>query len=122
MKVSDDLIRRMTDLDYERDMAFVVLRDDAGDAREIGVARFCVAKDGESCECAVTVSDEWQHKGVGTLLMRRLIDVARQRGIKRMISIDMAGNMAMRSLAESLGFDRTIKDDYPSEVMHTLVL
>ena len=122
MTVSDDLVRRMTDIDYERDMAFIALRHDAGEKREIGVGRFCIAKDGESCECAVAISDEWQHKGLGKLLMRHLIEVARQRGIKRMVSIDMAENVAMRNLAESLGFERKIEDDYPDEVIHTLDL
>ena len=120
--VSDDLVRALTDLDYRRDMAFIALRHDAGEKREIGVSRFCVARDGESCECAVAVSDEWQDKGLGTLLMRHLIEVARRRGIKRMLSIDMAENAGMRNLAKSLGFDRKICDDYPSEVIHTLDL
>jgi GNAT superfamily N-acetyltransferase len=122
VKVSDDLVRGLTDVDYQRDMAFIALRHDAGEKREIGVSRFCIAKDGQSCECAVAVSDEWQHKGLGTLLMRHLIEVARQRGIKRMVSVDMAGNVAMRKLAESLGFDRKIESDYPSQVIHTLDL
>jgi GNAT superfamily N-acetyltransferase len=119
---SDDLVRELTNLNYQRDMAFIALRHDAGEKREIGVSRFCVSRDGESCECAVAVSDEWQDKGLGTLLMRHLIEVARQRGIKRMISIDMAENVGMRNLAKSLGFDRTIYHDHPSEVLHTLDL
>ena len=122
VKANDDLVRQLTDIDYQRDMAFIALRHDIGGKREIGVSRFCIAKDGETCECAVTVSDEWQHKGLGTILMRHLIEVARQRGIKRMLSIDMAGNVGMRNLAESLGFERKIDDDYPSEVIHTLDL
>jgi len=39
-----------------------------------------------------------------------------------MISIDMAENVGMRKLAKSLGFDRKIYVDYPSEVIHTLDL
>ncbi|MDB5925107.1 MAG: hypothetical protein JWN13_4043 [Betaproteobacteria bacterium] len=122
IQVNDDLIRRMTDLDYERDMAFIALRHDSGEKKEIGVSRFCTGDGGENCECAVTISDEWQGKGLGKLLMRHLIEVARQRGIKRMVSIDMAGNVAMHRLAESLGFHRKVNLDYPSEVIHTLDL
>ena len=70
----------------------------------------------------MTVSDEWRGKGLGTLLMRHLIEVARHRGIKRMISIDKTDNAAMRDLAESMGFNRKIDADYPSEVVHTLDL
>lgn len=78
--------------------------------------------DGASCECAVAVSDEWQRKGLGTLLMRHLIDVGRQRASKRMVSIDMAENGAMREWAASLGFNRRIQAGYPAEAIHTLEL
>jgi GNAT superfamily N-acetyltransferase len=122
VKVSDDLIRKMTDVDYRRDAAFIALHHAAGGKEEIGVSRFCLSADGESCECAVTVSDEWQGKGLGTLLMRHLIEMARQRGIKRMISVDMTANIAMHTLADDLGFSRKVDHDYPTEVVHTLQL
>jgi hypothetical protein len=54
--------------------------------------------------------------------MRHLIEVARHRGIKRTLSIDVAENAGMRNLGKSLGFNRKIYDDYPSEVSHTLDL
>lgn len=121
-RIDDEMIRRFTDVDFQRDMAFVALREDAGEQREIGVCRFCISDDGESCECAATVSDEWQGKGLGTLLMRHLIDVARQRGIKRMIAIELAENVAMRALAESLGFKRDAEHGGGGEVVHVLHL
>src|SRR6202158_4897859 len=42
MNFSDDMIKRFTDIDYRRDMAFVALRHEAGEKREIGVSRFCM--------------------------------------------------------------------------------
>ncbi len=122
MNFSDDMIRQFTDIDYRRDMAFVALRHEAGGKREIGVSRFCVSDDGTSCECAVAVADEWQGRGLGHLLMCHLIEVARQRGIKRMFSIDSAANRQMRDLAASLGFERKIDHDCPDEVIHSLAL
>ncbi len=122
MKVSDDMIRRLTDIDYQRDMAFVALRHDSGQKMEIGVSRFCTSEDGASCECAGVVGDEWQGRGLGHLLMRHLIEVARQRGIKRMYSIDAAGNQEMRRLAEDLGFERKVDHDSPNEVIYSLDL
>jgi N-acetylglutamate synthase-like GNAT family acetyltransferase len=122
MNFSDDMIRRFTDIDYRRDMAFVALRHEAGEKREIGVSRFCMSDDGTSCECAVAVADEWQGRGLGDVLMRHLIEVARQRGIKRMFSVDSAADRQMRDLAASLGFERKIDHDYPSEVIHSLAL
>ena len=122
MNFSDDMIMRFTDIDYRRDMAFVALRHEAGEKREIGVSRFCMSDDGTSCECAVAVADEWQDRGLGDVLMRHLIEVARQRGIKRMFSIDSAADRQMRNLAASLGFERKVDHDYPSEVIHSLAL
>lgn len=119
---SDDLVRALTDIDYRRDMAFVALVDDKGKPREIGVSRYSTSPDGTICECAVTVSDEWQKKGLGTLLMRHLIDVARSRGIRTMMSLDTAGNLPMRDLAKFLGFKRRMDPQDPSQVIHTLAL
>ena len=122
IKASDDIVRQLTDIDYRRGMAFVALRHEAGEKREIGVSRFCLSNDGAGCECAVTVSDEWQGRGLGHLLMRHLIEVARQRGIKHMFSIDSAANEQMRDLAASLGFKRRVDHEYPSEVVYSLDL
>lgn len=119
---SDEMVRKFTDLDYRRDMAFVALVQQDGKPREIGVSRYSLSPDGKSCECAVTVSDEWQGKGLGTLLMRHLIDTARQRGIGSMFSIDDADNSRMQDLARDLGFARTRNPDDPSQVIHRLTL
>lgn len=122
MHVSDEMIRRLTDIDYLRDMAFVALYTDGGKTREIGVSRYCVSNDGASCECAGVVADEWQGKGLGHLLMRHLIEVARQRGIKRMFSIDVARNQEMLRLAKDLGFERKVELDDPNQVIYSLSL
>ena len=122
MKIDDDMIRRLTDIDYRRDMAYIALHHEAGATQEIGVSRFCLAADGTSCECAVVVDDAWQGRGLGHLLMRHLIEVARRRGIKRMFSIDLAGNHEMRKLAASLGFYARTDPDNPGEVTYTLDL
>lgn len=119
---SDELIRNLTDIDYRRDMAFVALVHREGEKREIGVARYSTSVDGKSCECAVTVSDEWRNRGLGTLLMRHLIDVARSRGVRSMMSIDEADNWGMRDLAKFFGFGRKSDPDDASLVIHTLKL
>ena len=111
-RIDDEMIRRFTDVDFRRDVAFIALHEQGGKQTEIGVCRFCISDDGESCECAVTVSDEWQGKGLGTVLMHHLIKVAREHGIKRMIAIELAENMAMRALAEGLGFKRDADERY----------
>ena len=119
---SDDMIRRLTDMDYRKDMAFVALVHRDNEKREVGVSRYSVSTDGQSCECAVTVDDEWHKKGLGSLLMRHLIDVARERGIRTMVSFDAANNWQMRDLAAYLGFYRERDPNDPTQVIHRLTL
>jgi GNAT superfamily N-acetyltransferase len=119
---SDTLIRQLTDIDFRREAAFAALLAREGAKHLIGVSRFSLGADGKSCECAVTVADEWQHKGLGTLLMRHLIEVARERGVHEMASIDAADNAEMKNLAEYLGFTRRTDPQDPHQVIHSLRL
>lgn len=116
------LLKQLTHLDPSRDVAFVALIADGAQKREIGVARFSSDKSGTSCECAVTVADEWKQRGLATALMQHLINVARSRGIARMYSIDAADNAAMRDLAVHLGFERKVDPEDSRQVVHTLDL
>jgi GNAT superfamily N-acetyltransferase len=122
--VTDRLVRELVDVDSTREAAFIALQQDAdGRADEqVGVARFCASRDNTACECAVVVSDTWQGRGLGYILMRHLIEVARQSGIRRMISIDSARNQPMRALATDLGFARTVDPAFPAEAVYTLEL
>jgi GNAT superfamily N-acetyltransferase len=119
---SDSLIRKLTELDYQRDVAFIALSRENGVTREVGVSRYSLEPDSQSCECAVTVADAWQGRGLGTLLMRDLINMARRRGIRSMFSIDASENGRMRELARDLGFKRERDPDDPTLVIHRLTL
>lgn len=119
---SDAMVRRFVDLDFVHELGFVAVDqgDDAGVF--LGVGRYSTGTDPSSCECAVSVLDAWQGRGLGTALMTHLIEVARSRGITRMWSLDAAENTGMRDLAQHLGFERKPDPDNPSQVLHTLAL
>ena len=119
---SDELLRCLTDIDYKHDMAFVALLHRDGETQEIGASRYGTSIDGKSCECAVTVSDAWRHRGLATALMRHLVDYARARGIRKMLSFDSAQNVEMHELAEFLGFARAPDPRDATRVIHTLKL
>lgn len=121
-EASPALVDQLMEVDFPRSMAFVALLHDNGTLREIGVSRFAAAAGERECECAVTVADEWQHRGLGVLLMRHLIDVARSNGYKRMVSLDDASNLPMRELADFLGFRRESVPGDPGRVLHILDL
>lgn len=119
---SQALIDSLTDIDYTNDVAFIAVVHDDGRDRMVGACRYALGPDPEQCEVAVAVLDDWQEQGLGTAMMRHLIDVARDRGIKRMVSVDDAGNLEMRDLARYLGFHTKTSPDDPSQVVHTLTL
>lgn len=119
---SEEMIRALTDIDYVHDVAFAAITDIGGTAQVIGVARYSVSADGQSCECAVTVSDDFHGQGLGTLLMSHLIGIARDRGIREMISLDTAENFPMRDLALALGFRREADPADGTQVIHKLSL
>lgn len=119
---SEKLIEQFTNVDFEHEVAFVAVVPDDGRERIIGASRYSTDRAGTQCECAVTVSDEWQNLGLGTLLMRHLIEVATARGIQRMVSIDSAENVRMQELADLLGFDTRVDPDDATQVIHELDL
>ena len=98
------MLARFTQIDYDREMAFIATIDDQGAERAIGVVRYVTNPDGESCEFALVIADEWQRRGLGRRMMTLLIDVARARGLREMIGHVLAENHGMLGLAESLGF------------------
>jgi GNAT superfamily N-acetyltransferase len=72
-------------------------------------ARYFVEADGETCEFAVTVADDWQRVGLASRLICELIEAARTRGLKHMEGYVLAGNTGMLNLARRLGF--SVKTD-----------
>ena len=119
---SEALLRQLTAIDPSTDAAYVALIAVGAEKREVGVARFSAGPNGKGCEFAVTVSDEWQGKGLATLLMRRLIAAARARGIESMHSIDAADNDLMRKFAEHMGFQHRRDPNDATQVVYSLDL
>ncbi len=105
-ELTPEMLVRFTQIDYDREMAFVALFEKDGQQEEIGVARYSVEPDGESAEFAVVVADAWHGLGVGTLLLEALIESARQRGVRELIGEVLPRNRSMLALADRLGFSR----------------
>jgi acetyltransferase len=103
-ELSEDMLVRFTQLDYDRELALIAVTEEKGREVEIGVCRYAINPDGESCEFALVVSDQWQHKAIGHRLMGSLIDAARSKGLKTMEGEVMASNHEMLKLVATLGF------------------
>ena len=104
-ELTPSMLVRFTQIDYDREMAFVaVRREENGAETEVAVARYITNPDGRSCEFAIVVEDTWQRRGLGRLLMQRLIEVAQARGLSTMIGYVIANNAGMQKLCSGLGF------------------
>ncbi|MCM2309320.1 MAG: bifunctional acetate--CoA ligase family protein/GNAT family N-acetyltransferase [Sulfuritalea sp.] len=103
-EVSPAQLVRLTQIDYDREMAFVAIIDADGADKEIGVVRYATNPDGESCEFAIVVADDWQGKGLARRLMGILIDTARSNGLRYMHGDFLAENSRMLAFVSSLGF------------------
>jgi acetyltransferase len=110
------MVARLTQIDYDREMAFVATLEVDGKEKEVGVCRYAVNPDGESCEFAVVVADDWQHRGLARKLMGVLIETARSRGIAYMNGVFLSNNERMLKFVQKLGFvlsndpeDNTVK-------------
>ncbi len=119
---SPTLLKKLTEIDHVRDEAYVALIEKNGKLVQIGVSRYYSDANGRRCECAVSVADAWKHKGLGTLLMQRLVKTAKARHLESMYSIDTVENADMRDFAAHMGFTREVNPTDHTQVVHTLVL
>lgn len=112
-------LRQLTNVDGHDRVALVA---ETPDGRPVGVARFVRNPDGESADVAVTVIDDWQGKGVGTLLATSLAARAQQVGIRRFILLIAPDNKAaLRLMHRFSGAARwNTVDRYAAEFTVTL--
>jgi acetyltransferase len=114
-----EMLARFTQLDYDREMAFIAVVSKGGEETEVAVARYITNPDGESCEFAVAVADDWQHHGIGHRLMEALMAAARSKGLKQMEGAVLSENREMLQMAESLGFSaRADAEDASVTLVH----
>jgi acetyltransferase len=99
-ELSPALLARLTQIDYDREMAFVLL-DRSGDI--LGVSRLVADPDNVKAEFAVSVRSDLKGRGLGRLLMQRLIDYARTRGIGEIYGDVLEDNVMMLALAREMG-------------------
>jgi GNAT superfamily N-acetyltransferase len=119
---TEALLDTLTHVDQVHKVAFAAVVPEGAHERIVGVSRYTTDRDPRYAECAVTVADEWQDKGLGTALMRHLIDVAKARGVTHLRSVDSADNLHMRDLARFLGFHARVDASDASQVIYELML
>ena len=97
-------LANMTQIDYDREMAFVAVRNPGPEEEIVGVTRAISDPDNSDAEFAVLVRSDLKGLGLGRRLLEKLIAYTREHGIARLNGITMPGNQGMVALARKLGF------------------
>jgi acetyltransferase len=108
-RTAHERLIRICTVDYEREMVLVAEHRDlqTGEQKIVAVARLNqLQSDGphKEAEVAALVSDKYQHQGLGTELLRRLIQIARDKRIGRLVAEMLWDNLAIQTIFKRLGF------------------
>ena len=106
-------LARLTQIDYDREMAFIAEIEKNGSKLELGVARYAINPDGTSCEFAIVIADDWHGRGLARRLMGALIDCARSNGLVAINGDILAENSNMLRFVTGLGFTLSAHPDDP---------
>ena len=100
-RLTESQLRYLTEVDHDRHEAIIAFAEETGEP--IGVARYVRDPDQPAeAEPAVTVVDEWQGRGLGSLLLEEISQRARAAGVERFIATVLAGNKPIIALLEHI--------------------
>ena len=98
-------LARLCFIDYDRQIALIAIDEQRPQPRIVAVARLIKLHSGESAEFAIVLSDAYQHIGLGSELMRRLVTIGRDEKLQRIVGQIHAVNTAMLNICQRLGFE-----------------
>lgn len=105
-RVAHERLSRICFIDYDREMVLVVERRDqqSNETEILGVGRLSKLHGTSEAEFALTVSDQWQRHGLGTQLLKLLVQIGRDEKLDRIAATILADNHEMRHLAQKAAF------------------
>ncbi len=99
------------DIDFDKHVALVALLAEGGRPAIVGGGRYVLVKDGEA-ELAFLVIDAYQGQGIGRLLMKHLVAIAREKGLRALTAEVLPENAAMLRLFKDFGFRTAPQRDF----------
>ena len=120
--VSDAELGRITGADFERAVALLVTIGAGKDEVVIGGASYFVggpAATGRSAELAFTVEEDFQRRGIGSLLMRHIIAIARVKGLDRLEADVLSRNRPMLNVFRRCGLPMAVRHE--GDVIHVIL-
>jgi len=113
-RISHERLARLCFIDYAHEMALVALRTNASSEQElVAIGRLIMEHERNEAELALLVLDTFQGKGLGTELLRRLVEIARKEQVGRLVGYILADNQPMLQVCRRLGFHQAHEPDNP---------
>ncbi len=113
-ELSKDMLIRLTQIDYEKEMAIVASYMNEEKEKIIGIARYIINPDGNTAEFAIVIAEAWQNKGLGKKLMTSLFETGKIVGLKSMQGAVLVNNIKMLAFAKQLGLEITTTNEDPT--------
>lgn len=98
------MLARLTQIDYDREIALVAIDDSNSREKMLGTARCIIGMNRKEAEFSIIVGDPWQGKGIGAELLKRCLRIAKARGIEKVMGLVLAENTQMLALGRKLKF------------------
>ncbi len=116
-----EALANFTQIDYDREMAFVAVEFNENGPSIIGVARALITPDNSDAEFAILIRSDLKGKGLGKVLMKKIISYCKVKGTKQISGMTMPTNRGMLMLAQSLGFNIDVQfEDGIADMVLTL--
>ena len=115
-------LAHLTQIDYDREMAFIAINLNEGEDKgeTIGEVRAYFDPDNTTAEFAIVVRTDLKLKGLGTILLDKMIRYCKMRGTKILMAYTLRDNKAMQALGKKLGFKIKSDPDDPETIILTL--
>jgi acetyltransferase len=114
-------LTRMCFIDYDREIALVADRTRSDGQHEIlGIGRLIKAHGRDEAEFTLLIADQWQGKGLGTAILRLLVQIGRNENLRRITGRILRENVTMKRVSEEIGFDLQFDDvdgDWKAELV-----
>jgi acetyltransferase len=116
-------LARLTQIDYSREMAFLAVRRGLdGKEETLGVVRAMADPDNVEAEFAIVVRSDLKGRGLGHILLAKMIAYLKAKGTRRMVGVVMRENAAMRDLALAQGMELDSEGSDPDALRFVLPL
>lgn len=112
---------KFSSINDDHEMVLIAIYKHQDKESIIGLARYAINPNEEDCEFALLVAENWQHKGIGSILMSSLLRAAQKKELKTMIGLAPSNNTNMLQFAKKFDFLISDSDETTIKILTKLL-